>query len=229
MAKLILQNVSKNYTNGETVHALRNVSFSIDQGETVSVCGPSGSGKTTLLSLIGALDIPTAGKIVVNGIEINAMSPMQMTEYRRTEVGFVFQMHNLIPYLTALENVELPMIAAGVDKKTRIKRAKQLLGDVNLYHRRNHLPSQLSGGERQRVAFARAIANNPLIILADEPTGQLDSQTGLKVVDLMKSITRNRNGILIIATHDNEVWNQLDRIITLRNGEVISDSRDSQC
>ncbi len=222
MSMIEISEVTKEYQIGQRcIQALKEVNLSFNEGESIAVTGPSGSGKTTLLSLLGALDLPTSGDISVGGKSITELGESETTIYRRFKVGFIFQMHNLIPYLTAFENIELPLLAAGTQKTMRTKRVNSLLESVNLINRSNHLPSELSGGERQRVALARALANNPVVVLADEPTGQLDSKTGLLVVEMMKQLVQKMNGILIVATHDLEIGHCMDREVRLRDGRVI--------
>ncbi len=215
------KDLTKKYPSGETeIFALRGINLSIDRGEIVALVGPSGSGKTTLLNIIGTLDKPTSGEVFVNGKNVTALNDRKSTIYRRDHIGFVFQLHNLIPYLTAYENVELPLIAKGVPKQKRHERVMSLLNEVGLSDRAWHYPKMLSGGERQRVAIARALANEPYIILADEPTGSLDSVTGQEIVELMIDIVSNNNGTLIIATHDPIVENLCNRIIRIRDGQI---------
>ena len=220
---LVLRNLTKKYFLGrQEILAVDNVSFNINSGECIAVMGPSGSGKTTLLSLIGALSRPDQGKILIEGIDITNLTENQRADIRRDKIGFIFQLFNLIPTLTAVENVEIPMIAKKVDKKKRRKRALQLLKLVNLEDRVHHLPDQLSGGEMQRVAIARALANDPLIILADEPTGNLDSKTGLEIIELLISLVKEKKGVLIVATHDPVISRKLERVIRLRDGRIVT-------
>ena len=221
---LVLRNVTKKYVlGGRKIIAVDNVSFSINTGECVAIMGPSGSGKTTLLSLIGALSSPNQGEILIDGIDITKLTEDQRADIRRDKIGFIFQLFNLIPTLTAVENVVIPMIAKKINKKRRREKALQLLKLVGLEERANHLPNQLSGGEMQRVAIARALANDPLIILADEPTGNLDSKTGVMVIELLISLVKKRNGILIVATHDPLISGKLDYVIRLRDGKLIEE------
>ncbi|MFO7836471.1 MAG: ABC transporter ATP-binding protein [Candidatus Thorarchaeota archaeon] len=222
MTMIEIKNVTKRYKTGENViHALNDVSMSFDQGDSIAITGPSGSGKTTLLSLVGALDMPTTGDIIVEGKSIAQLGDREATVYRRNKVGFIFQMHNLISYLTAFENIELPLVASGVKSTIRIDKVNSLLKSVDLPNRSTHLPGELSGGERQRVALARALVNNPIVVLADEPTGQLDSKTGLMVVELMQQLVRENKGILIMATHDLAMGQHMDREVQLRDGKTI--------
>jgi len=207
------------------IKALRGVSFSCRRGEMVAIVGPSGSGKTTLLNLIGTLDKPTSGQVLLDGVDVTKLSEKELTLLRRKKIGFVFQFFNLIPVLTAFENVELPMLIAGVKKEVREKRAKYLLELVGLTDRMHHKPDELSGGEQQRVAIARALANKPTLLLADEPTGDLDTETGLKVVNLMRELTKKENATAIIVTHDLDVASIADRILKMRDGKIISEEK----
>ncbi|UCG90102.1 MAG: ABC transporter ATP-binding protein [Candidatus Heimdallarchaeota archaeon] len=213
----------KSYILGEVkVEALRGIDMKIQRGEMVAIQGPSGCGKTTLLNIIGSLDSPTSGKVLLEGREISNASERELTEIRRKSVGFIFQFYNLLPVLTALENVELPMLIAGKSKPERQERAIDLLGKVDLLNRKDHKPDELSGGERQRVAIARALANNPLILLADEPTGDLDTETGLSVLKLLKDVNRKEKQTLIIVTHDGNIANQSERIFHIKDGIIES-------
>ncbi len=216
----------KVYRMGLTeIHALKNVNLKVYRGEMVAVVGPSGSGKTTLLNLIGTLDKPTSGKIYIDGEDITTKSEKELTLLRRRKIGFVFQFYNLIPVLTAYENVELPLLISGVPKKEREKRVRRLLEMVGLEDRMNHRPDELSGGEQQRVAIARALVNNPSIILADEPTGDLDTETGLMVVQLMRKLAKEEDSTVIMVTHDPQISEIADRIIYLRDGKIIGEHR----
>lgn len=214
-------NLTKLYGDGAEVRALDGVNLRIAQGEFVAVMGPSGSGKSTLLNLIGALDRPTYGSVRVNGQDLAQVKDLD--RFRAQEIGFVFQLHNLIPTLTALENVEVPMQGVGVPGPQRRRRALELLELVDLGERADFLPNQLSGGERQRVAIARALANDPALILADEPTGNLDSAAGAELVNLLTRLNRERGKTIIIVTHDPVVALSTQRIITLRDGRVGQD------
>jgi len=214
----------KVYRMGLTeIHALRNVNLKVYRGEMIAVVGPSGSGKTTLLNLIGTLDKPTSGKIYIDGEDITTKSEKELTFLRRKKIGFVFQFYNLIPVLTAYENVELPLLISGAPKKERKERVKRLLEMVGLGDRMNHRPDELSGGEQQRVAIARALVNNPSIVLADEPTGDLDTETGLMVVQLMRKLAKEENSTVIMVTHDPQISGIADRIIYLRDGKIIGE------
>lgn len=220
---LKIENLSKIYRRGtEEVHALDGVSVEIQGGEFVAILGPSGSGKSTLMNLVGLLDQPTSGRIVIAGRPAEKLSPREMEAMRRETIGFVFQQFLLIPTMTALQNVMLPMYFAG--KKDSAAKATELLTRVGLGHRLHHLPKHLSGGEIQRVAIARALANDPAIILADEPTGNLDSATAGEVIELFKEINKAGTTIVIV-THNTELAATLPRAITLRDGRVSSDAK----
>jgi putative ABC transport system ATP-binding protein len=217
-----LVGLTRQYRMGPTiVSAVAGIDLEIAAGEAVALVGPSGSGKSTLLNLLGGLDRPTSGEIWVDGENIATASPRRLVAHRRERIGFVFQSFNLLPYRTALENVEVPLMVAGLPRTERRARARQLLERVGLAARTDHRPSQLSGGEQQRVAVARALANTPSILLADEPTGNLDSATGTEVMHLLTDL--NRDGLtLIIVTHDMTVASYADRIIRLRDGKVVA-------
>jgi len=218
--------LKKYYVLGEVkVEALRGINMEIERGEFVSIMGPSGCGKTTLLNIIGSLDAPTSGKVILEGQEISRAKEKELTKIRRTLVGFVFQFYNLLPVLSALENVELPMLIAGVPKDQRTERALDLLEKVNLLDRKDHKPDELSGGERQRVAIARALANRPSILLADEPTGDLDTESGLAVLELLKEVNKKENQTLILVTHDASIAHHSDRIIHIKDGRISSIER----
>ena len=222
MASVICERVIKIYRTGttETV-ALRELSMNVREGEFRVIAGPSGSGKTTLLNCIGAIDVPDAGTIIVNGEDITKFDEKQRIEYRKRKVGFVFQLFNLVPYLTALENVELPMTAIGVPREERLKRAKELLRLVGLENKVNKTPYELSGGEQQRVAIAVALANDPPLILADEPTGELDFMTGRQIVRLFRDLHKELNKTIIMVTHDIAMATYADRISILRDGKIL--------
>ncbi len=219
-----LENVYKVYQMGTSeVNALRGVNLTVMNDEIVSIVGPSGSGKTTLLNIIGTLDKPTRGNVFLEGKNVSKMSERELTQIRRHKIGFVFQFHNLIPVLDALENVELPMIIAGKSREERKERAKHLLKLVGLEDRMHHRPSELSGGEQQRVAIARALANKPKLILADEPTGELDTDNSKLVMRILKEAVSEEGGTLIVVTHNEMVANMAKRIITIRDGKIIND------
>lgn len=221
-----LDTLEKSYHLGKTtVHALRGVSLTLNEGEFIAVMGPSGSGKTTLLNIVGTLDKPTSGRALIDGEDIVKMNDKQLTKLRRYKIGFVFQFHNLIPVLDALENVQLPLLTAGAGRKASEDRARELLGRVGLSERLDHLPDELSGGEQQRVAIARALANHPRIILADEPTGDLDTKTGSEVVQIMYDLAKMERSAVIIVTHDPIIAEKADRVLEMRDGRI-SDGSD---
>ena len=218
-----LVNVVKVYRLGEGVEvpALRGVSLKIDKGEFVSVQGPSGSGKTTFLNMIGGLDKPTEGRVIIDGVDITNLGEKELAHFRREKIGFIFQTYNLVPLLTALENVELPMMLSGKFSESEVRRrAEELLALVGLEERMHHRPTQLSGGEQQRVAIARALANEPAIILADEPTGNLDQVSGQRIINLMKNLNETLNQTFIIVTHDPMVAEQTERKFYLVDGKI---------
>jgi putative ABC transport system ATP-binding protein len=216
-----VRGLTRRYHVGKTeVAALSDVEFTIARGEFAALVGPSGSGKSTLLNLLGGLDQPTAGEITVNGLALQRASAQELVRYRRERVGFVFQSFNLLPTFNAAENVESPMMLAEIPKRERRERALQLLETVGLAPRMLHRPNELSGGEKQRVAIARALANRPLLLLADEPTGNLDSKTGLAVLDLLCHLVKAQGLTLIMVTHDSEVAARADRILHLRDGRI---------
>lgn len=220
---LRVRNLSKTYIQGKIpVHALDDVSFDVHKGEFLSIVGPSGSGKSTFLSMIGLLDKPTSGSVFIDGVEVTKAKEGDAPRIRREKIGFVFQHFNLIPTLTALENVDIAMRFARVPRSKRHERALELLTQMGLRERMNHKPSELSGGEQQRVAIARAMANHPAIILADEPTGEVDTKTRNMIVNLLKELAEKGQTILIV-THDAEVSGQTNRMITMRDGRILSD------
>ena len=219
-----LMDVSKSYRKGgEVVNALSGVSLEIGERGMVAVVGASGSGKSTLLHLVGGMDLPTAGDVMVAGQTVNRMSQQELTIFRRQTVGFVFQTFNLVPNLTALENVALPMEFNGVPKAARLERATKLLQRFNLAPRLKHRPRELSGGEMQRVAIARAVANEPRLVLADEPTGNLDSRSGQIVYELLQEIARERT--VVVVTHSEELARLADRVIHIRDGRLVDGTR----
>lgn len=209
----------------ETVHVLKGIDLDIERGDYIAIMGPSGSGKSTLMNLLGCLDTPTSGSYILNGKDVSKMSDDELAEIRNHEIGFVFQTFNLLPRTTALENVALPMIYAGVSKKERTIRAEEVLTDVGLADRMDHKPNQLSGGQRQRVAVGRALVNKPSIILADEPTGNLDSKTSKEIMDLLDEIHKNGNTVIVV-THEEDIAARAHRIIRLIDGMVESDTRN---
>ncbi len=215
-------NLTRTFEVGETtVEALRSIDLEIGKGQFVALVGPSGSGKSTLLNLVGGLDRPTDGELWVDGEELSAGKEKALTEHRRRRVGFVFQSFNLLPRLTAVENVALPLVFIGVAERERIERAGELLAQVGLSDRLDHRPTQLSGGEQQRVAIARALVNRPAIILADEPTGNIDTATGAEIMALLRSLNREQGVTLLLVTHDPEAASFADRVIQLRDGQII--------
>ena len=221
MVMIELINVTKVYKTGRfEVIALNNVSMKIEDGEFIAIMGPSGSGKTTLLNLIGCLDKPTKGKIMIDGIDTSQLTDKQLTELRRDKIGFIFQQYYLIPTLTALENVELPMIFKGIPRSERIRRAKELLSLVGLEREMNRMPNELSGGQQQRVAIARALANDPSILLCDEPTGNLDRKSGKVVMDLIKKLNEERGVTVVLVTHDAEVARYAERVVRIVDGRI---------
>ena len=207
------------------VHALRGVNFHAKRGNMVAIMGPSGSGKTTLLNLIGTLDKPTKGRILINDQDLTRMKGRQITNLRRNKLGFIFQSYNLIPVLSALENVELPMIITGVPRRERSGRALELLDMVSLSDRANHQPDELSGGEQQRVAIARALANHPSIILADEPTGDLDTRTGEEIMDVLREASRKEGATVIVVTHNPSIARLTDRVFFMKDGKIIGEGK----
>lgn len=215
-----INNLVKNYDNG-TIKALNGINLEIDKGAFISIIGPSGSGKSTLLNMLGALDNPNSGTIQIDGI--NLEKTQDLSGFRSKKVGFVFQLHNLIPNLSVFENVQIPLIGTGISENEMEERARNLLESVGLGDKLNQRPTKLSGGERQRVAIARALVNNPSIILADEPTGSLDSKTGDKILDVLKKIHEENNVTLIVVTHEPYVANMADRTIKIRDGKIIED------
>ncbi len=223
MALIRLQNISRRYQmGGETIHALREISLAIERGEYVAIMGPSGSGKSTLMNLIGCLDTPTTGRYELNGTDVSGMDDNRLAEVRNREIGFVFQTFNLLPRSSALHNVELPLIYAGLRAEERRQVALQAIRDVGLEDRMHHRPNELSGGQRQRVAVARALVNKPSILLADEPTGNLDSRTGEEIMALFAQLS-NRGNTIILVTHEEEVALNARRILRIRDGLIASD------
>jgi putative ABC transport system ATP-binding protein len=227
MDKVIeIKNIAKKYVIGEViVQALKSVSIDIDRNEYVAIMGPSGSGKSTLMNLVGCLDTPSSGSYVLNGTDVSKMEDDYLAEIRNKEIGFIFQTFNLLPRSTALENVTLPLIYAGVPKVDREKVAVETLHQVGLADRMTHKPNELSGGQRQRVAIARALVNKPSIILADEPTGNLDSKTSIDIMGLLDAIHKKGNTVIVV-THEEDIAKHAARIIRLFDGEIAQDYRN---
>ncbi len=220
-----IRNITRNFPLGnDVVKVLKGIDLDIERGEYVALMGPSGSGKSTLMNLLGCLDTPTSGVYELNGKNVSNMTDDELAEIRNKEIGFVFQTFNLLPRTTALENVALPMIYAGYSKKDRLERAKEVLMSVGLGDRMDHKPNQLSGGQRQRVAVGRALVNNPSIILADEPTGNLDSKTSVEIMNLFNKIHAAGNTVILV-THEEEIAENAHRIIRLRDGMIESDTK----
>ena len=218
-----IENITKHYVMGEeVVHALRGVSLQIRRNEYIAIMGPSGSGKSTLMNMLGCLDTPSSGRYFFNGKDVSAMDDDELAGIRNHEIGFVFQTFNLLPRSTSLKNVELPLIYAGIEPEKREQRAAQALIDVGLGDRVHHKPNELSGGQRQRVAIARALVNNPSIILADEPTGNLDSKTGEEIMQLLENLYQNGNTIILV-THEPDIARHARRTVHLRDGLIESD------
>ena len=219
-----MKNVYKSYENGN-IKALNGINLTIGEGEFVSIIGPSGSGKSTLLNMLGALDVPDSGSINVAGHDLS--NSKKLNEFRAQKIGFIFQLHNLIPNISVVENIEIPMFTQKMSSKEMRANALKLLDDVGLKDKADIMPNKLSGGERQRVAIARALANNPSIILADEPTGSLDSKTSSKILKQLIDLHKDKNVTLIIVTHDMDVAKLADRVIEVLDGEIISAGDDS--
>jgi putative ABC transport system ATP-binding protein len=227
MALIETQDLWKTYVMGsEEIHALRGVSVMIERGEYVAIMGPSGSGKSTLMNLIGCLDTPSKGSYMLNAKQVSKMNDDELARIRNEEIGFVFQTFNLLPRATALHNVELPLVYAGVGSKDRLERAKKSLERVELADRMLHRPNQLSGGQRQRVAIARALVNNPSIILADEPTGNLDSKTGAEIMAVFDRLHAGGNTIVLV-THEADIAAHARRVLHLRDGQIERDERQA--
>ena len=225
MSLIRLQKITRRYVMGtETVHALREVSLEIQKGEYVAIMGPSGSGKSTLMNLLGCLDTPTGGSYELNGLRVSEMNDNQLAEIRNREIGFIFQTFNLLPRSDALRNVELPLIYAGVSPTHRRQTAMEMLASVGLADRVHHKPNELSGGQRQRVAVARALVNRPSILLADEPTGNLDSKTGAEIMVLFENLSAKGHTIIVV-THEEAVARQSRRILRIRDGLIASDEQ----
>lgn len=217
---IVTKNISKTYGIGDIqVHALKNVSVTIKRGDYIAISGPSGSGKSTFMNILGCLDTPTSGKIFIEGADVSALKDNQLAKIRREKIGFIFQKYNLIPTLNALENVALSMSFAGVKTKIRLERSEKLLDLVHLSKRMLHKPSELSGGEQQRVAIARALANDPSIILADEPTGNIDTKSGNNIMDILEDIN-HKGETIIVVTHDPAIAKRAGRVLKIQDGIV---------
>ncbi|MFW2490060.1 ABC transporter ATP-binding protein [Clostridium chromiireducens] len=220
-----MNNITKSFFVGKAnqLDILRNINLIVKEGEFISIIGASGSGKSTLMNIIGVLDRQTSGKYNLDGLDISEVSDNNLAEIRNKKIGFVFQTSNLIARTNSLKNVELPMLYYGVERKTRINKAQELLDIVGMGDRLNHLPNELSGGQKQRVAIARALANDPSIILADEPTGALDSQTGRRIMDIFHKIHEEQGKTIILVTHNKELADETERIITIHDGRIIGE------
>ena len=223
-----MKNINKSFFVGKSnqLDILKNININIKKGEFVAIVGASGSGKSTLMNIIGALDRQTSGEYILDDVDISQISDNNLSEIRNKKIGFVFQTSNLIPRTNSLQNVELPMLYYGVDRKTRINKAKELLELVGMEDRLTHLPNELSGGQKQRVAIARALANDPDIILADEPTGALDSETGRLIMNIFHKIHETQGRTIILITHEMQLASETQRIITLKDGEIIGEKNN---
>jgi putative ABC transport system ATP-binding protein len=220
---IVIKDIGRKYVIGtEIIHALKSVSLTINKGEFVALMGPSGSGKSTLMNILGCLDTPSKGDYILNGTNVSHMSDNQLAEVRNKEIGFVFQTFNLLPRSTSLDNVALPLIYAGLNKKAREEKARKVLADVGLGNRVDHKPNELSGGQRQRVAVARALINNPSIILADEPTGNLDTKTSIEIMALLEEI-HSKGNTIILVTHEEDIAMHAHRIVRMRDGLIEND------
>jgi putative ABC transport system ATP-binding protein len=220
---ITIKDIGRKYVIGsETIHAIKSVSLTINKGEFVALMGPSGSGKSTLMNILGCLDTPSKGEYILNGINVSQMTENDLAEVRNSEIGFVFQTFNLLPRNTALENVALPLVYAGIGREERLNRAKSTLENVGLGNRVHHKPNELSGGQRQRVAVARALINNPSIILADEPTGNLDTKTSIEIMGLIEDI-HDKGNTIILVTHEEDIAMHAHRIVRMRDGLVEND------
>lgn len=218
---LITEKMSKVYTLGERkIHALSNIDLKVKKNDFISIMGPSGSGKTTLLNMLGCLDKPTSGKVILDGVDVVSVPENNLYDIRRNKVGFIFQTFNLLPYLSAIENIELPMEGTNKSKKERNLRSTELLKLVGLSERRDHRPHSLSAGERQRVAIARALANNPAIVLADEPTGNLDGKNKLEIIKLLEKLNTDQGTTIIMITHDKNIASKANRMLFLTDGKL---------
>lgn len=223
-----LENIYKTYKTGSiNVEALKDINLTINKGEFVAIMGVSGSGKSTLMNILGCLDRPTSGNYYIEGVDVSEKTDDQLSQVRNKNVGFIFQSFNLIPRTTALKNVELPMVYAKIPKEERQRRGMELLNGVGLGDRYHHMPNELSGGQKQRVAIARALTNRPPIILADEPTGNLDSKSSIEIMEIFTKLNKEDKNTVIIVTHEHDIANHTDRIITFFDGEIISDKKNS--
>lgn len=221
-----LKDVHKEYYLGEfTVHALRGVSFQMEAGDFVAIMGASGSGKSTFMNILGCMDRPTSGTYLLNGSAVSSLSKDELAQVRNQQLGFVFQGFNLLARTAAVENVELPMLYAGVSSKERTARANETLALVGLSGREHHLPSQLSGGQQQRVAIARGLVNRPALLLADEPTGNLDSRTSIEVMEILQRLNRERGVAILLITHEHDIGSYANRIVVFKDGKIIEDKR----
>lgn len=222
-----LENIYKTYKNGTiNVEALKDINLTINEGEFVAIMGVSGSGKSTLMNILGCLDRPTGGNYYIEGVDVSEKTDDQLSQVRNKNVGFIFQSFNLIPRTTALKNVELPMIYAKIPQEERKIRAMELLNGVGLGDRYHHMPNELSGGQKQRVAIARALTNKPPIILADEPTGNLDSKSSIEIMEIFRKLNKEDKNTVIIVTHEHDIAKYTDRIITFFDGEITSDKEN---
>ena len=223
MSLIDIQNIYKIYNPGENeVRALDGITLTVEHGEFLAIVGQSGSGKSTLMNMLGLLDVPTSGTYILDGVDVKDMTDDELSEIRNKEIGFIFQGFNLIPSLTAVENVELPLVYRGMKKEERNKLALEALDRVGLSHRLDHLPKQMSGGQQQRVAIARAVAARPPIILADEPTGNLDSHSGIEVMKILHELHEEGRTVILI-THDNDIANEAERVIKISDGQIVAD------
>lgn len=222
MKILDVKNLSKTYGKGDVmVKALDNVSFSVEQGEFVAIIGPSGSGKSTMLHILGGVDVPTSGKVIINDTDISTLDETQLAVFRRRQIGLIYQFYNLIPILTVEENLTLPLLLDG--RKPDKKLINELIEKLGLSHRLSHLPSQLSGGQQQRVSIGRALVNNPALMLADEPTGNLDSENSKEIIALLRKFNKEFNQTIIIITHDEKIALAADRVISIEDGKITRD------